>query len=95
MGLQQYDSEERNPPHNTFSLTPLSATLTMLDKPQMVQGQEYILESATWHPPPKWKVLEIMLEVGVKLEESRKGSPTSKSHNFSTIILIDELFTFL
>ena len=74
MGLQQYNSGERNLPHSTFFQTPLRTAFTMLEmllnKPQMVQGQEYNLEYAIWNPPPKQKAPKVMLDVGIKKQKN-------------------------
>ena len=48
----------------------------------MDNDYEYFLECAIWHPPPKKKAPEVVLEVSAKLEESRNGSRTFGRHNF-------------
>ena len=77
---------ETNHPNSTFSQTPPRTPFIMpemfLNKPQLGLGLG--IHSRIWnlHPLPKQKVLEITLEVGVKLEESKNSSPTSMRHKF-------------
>ena len=73
---------EKNPSLKLHSELPFIVLERFLNRPQRDKNQEYILECAIWHPPPKQKAPEVALEVSAKLEESKNGSQTSGWHNF-------------